>query len=362
MKKLYLLLALTMIGINLPMQAMERKRPAAAAPTGTPNRPIKKAAVAPSPYGFDHPTPNYCRKVITFLSQNEPDRALAEITTCYRKIPQNFMRTNWIIPGEVEAIKEATRKQFYKKTNIAIFYSIFLSILQSNTDANIATIDTRNLTIEKHPKHDAFRIQLRLSDFTIIYTIDENNEQHVEITPKEITNPRTVGKYNPGNFVKQTILDLLNINVTTEDQHDVLATNLTQILQKIPFQYHENKERFYHTVIFSIFMFMGSNFSLAEAYTGNGRADLVYRSKIGNGIIEFKLNSRDEEEALSQIVEKRYIHCFDPGKIKFLGINVHTNIVPDEYVHLESIDIIPRIFNYQSPRIQQTASGHSVKL
>ena len=362
-KKFSFLITLTLISICLPIQAMETeenpttplrpKRPLSPRAYKTPSPP-KRIAVEPSPWKIKQETPNHCRKIIKYLQQNLPDLALKELVICYRKIPQSFMHPKWRIEPES---KEIVSYKFYKNINIATAYIIFLCLLQSNT-SNFETLKPENLKIIKHNTNNVYQVQLKIGKYLIIFTINENNEPSFTII-EDHEIPVKIDEYITNNFIKQTLLQLLNLSTI---DHDPLGRNLTKILQKLHPRFHESKEQFYHTLIFAIFIFMGSNFSLAEAYTGEGRADLVFRSRDGNGIIEFKLNPREEEAGLSQIQEKKYMHCFEPGKVKFLGINIHTDVNPQQYVRLTRIDILHQIFTYQQPQIQRTSNGFTVKL
>ena len=91
-----------------------------------------------------------------------------------------------------------------------------------------------------------------------------------------------------------------------------------------------NKEQFYHALVYGMISFMGSSFSIVEAYSGEGRADLLLVSDVGrasgyqNCIIEFKYN-HSFGQALQQIEEQHYNKYFGTGTVVGVGINIKGN-------------------------------------
>jgi hypothetical protein len=101
---------------------------------------------------------------------------------------------------------------------------------------------------------------------------------------------------------------------------DLLAL-LKNVMSRVPYQLHENEEKFYHALLQVIF----SSCSIpaqSEISTSHGRIDIVLTLPARFYVIEVKLNS-SADKALVQIEARKYYESlFHHGKpIELLGLN-----------------------------------------
>jgi hypothetical protein len=107
-------------------------------------------------------------------------------------------------------------------------------------------------------------------------------------------------------------------------RHDDLEGFLTlfqSFLACISYQIQIHEEKYYQSIFFVVFKLLGASIE-AESCTNRGRIDAYVRTKTTVYIFEFKLD-KSEDEALDQIVDRRYFEKFQSSglPIRMVGVN-----------------------------------------
>ncbi|MBM7560244.1 ATP-binding protein [Marinitoga litoralis] len=110
-----------------------------------------------------------------------------------------------------------------------------------------------------------------------------------------------------------------------------IIEEIKRIISAIPYNLHQKRESYYHSLIYTILASAGLNVT-AEELTNLGRIDLVLEHNDKIYIFEIKLD-KSAEEAIKQIKEKKYYEKYNGKEIYIIGININSekrNI--DEYI------------------------------
>lgn len=111
------------------------------------------------------------------------------------------------------------------------------------------------------------------------------------------------------------------ITAIRKDDLDAFMTLFQSFLACIPYDIHLSHEKYYQTIFFVVFKLLGSRVE-AESCTNQGRIDAYIRTTKTVFIFEFKLDKR-ADEALGQIIDRRYYEKFQGGSlpIRLIGVN-----------------------------------------
>ena len=111
------------------------------------------------------------------------------------------------------------------------------------------------------------------------------------------------------------------ITAIRKDDLDAFMTLFQSFLACIPYDIHLSHEKYYQTIFFVVFKLLGSRVE-AESCTNQGRIDAYIRTAKTVFIFEFKLDKR-ADEALGQIIDRRYYEKFQGGSlpIRLIGVN-----------------------------------------
>ena len=93
------------------------------------------------------------------------------------------------------------------------------------------------------------------------------------------------------------------------------------MLKNVPYQIHEQTERFYHAIVHLMYFFLGVYIE-SEVCTSDGRADAVVQTETHVYCLEFKFN-RSAEEALEQIRKKNYLQKYGHSDKQLVGVGVN---------------------------------------
>jgi Predicted AAA-ATPase/PD-(D/E)XK nuclease superfamily len=185
-----------------------------------------------------------------------------------------------------------------------------------------------------------------VSDFILEnFVLEQQDELDIDslllqtgyLTIKTVTKEHTFMLNYPNQEVKQAFSRFLLSEYTktkTTSLHHVeilraLDNNnvkkvmevLNQLIQAIPDQnYIQKEEKFFHAVIHLIFTMIGTDVRY-EFHTPIGRADTVVITSERIFIFEFKVNE-SAEDALQQIIDKRYAEALRYRNLPIIGIGV----------------------------------------
>ncbi|KAF2955566.1 ATP-binding protein [Marinitoga sp. 38H-ov] len=126
--------------------------------------------------------------------------------------------------------------------------------------------------------------------------------------------------------LNKTIWKLLSKNKIEE-----IIEEIKRIISAIPYNLHQNRESYYHSLIYTILASAGLNVT-AEELTNLGRIDLVLEHNDKIYLFEIKLD-KSAKEALNQIKEKKYYEKYKNYEVYIIGINISSeksNI--DDYI------------------------------
>jgi Holliday junction resolvase-like predicted endonuclease len=126
--------------------------------------------------------------------------------------------------------------------------------------------------------------------------------------------------------LNKTIWKLLSKN-----KIDELIEEIKRIISAIPYNLHQNRESYYHSLIYTILASAGLN-ATAEELTNLGRIDLVLEHNDKIYLFEIKLD-KSAKESIDQIKEKKYYEKYKNYEVYIIGININSekrNI--DEYI------------------------------
>ncbi len=280
----------------------------AAEPPSTPPAKKPRLSVAISPQSAVVPAVNTARTILGLLAEEKRERALGELNVWYK-----------CIPGIMQKIKWATTEPSYFRYNMdsALLYSIFLCLANS-ASAN-ETLTLTKPSAEQDSKNTN-QVSVELGNTLLSGTIQRKSKDpsRITFTCKSLPGKKAL-VYNPENAIKKAFTEKL---FSTDETQDFVSM-VGKIINTIPQYMREQKEQFYHTLIYGMIRFMGSSLPIVEAYTGAGRADLILQSSYGskNCIIEFKYND-SAANALAQIKSKQYQKIFGKETVKAIGINI----------------------------------------
>ncbi|HEX6428439.1 MAG TPA: PD-(D/E)XK nuclease domain-containing protein, partial [Niastella sp.] len=101
-----------------------------------------------------------------------------------------------------------------------------------------------------------------------------------------------------------------------------MIQGLNSVISTIPYDlWKADSESIFH-VIFHLVLKPLDLEVLSETHSAHGRSDIVIKTEAFIYVLELKLNG-SAQEALDQIIEKKYLHPFqtDPRKKIAIGIN-----------------------------------------
>jgi hypothetical protein len=117
-----------------------------------------------------------------------------------------------------------------------------------------------------------------------------------------------------GSRILGMVEHLLNHNI------DDFFSVMKSIFASIPYNiFIEDRESYYHTVIYLILSLVGISIE-SEIQTNIGRIDAVIETETNIYIMEFKLG--DSEEALNQVIEKKYYEKYQARKKPVILVGV----------------------------------------
>jgi Protein of unknown function (DUF1703). len=285
-------------------------------PQGTPvRRSIVRRLPFISPQQVHIPAENGARLTFEALSTGL-DRAqedgLKVLLNWYQRFPTIFTKIKWFTP---EDVREEAQVDFKFKLAGALHHSILSCLAQGSSESSA-------IGPEFFPGYNSYTSSIRLGGFeiqSVISKADLQARHSIQVVDKGLAVP----KYNQDNKIKQAFMNYLFSRDDTKDFQNVLQ----KLLSAIPANVRIAKEQFYHALVYGMISFMGSSFSIIEAYSGEGRADILLVSDAGLGtgsqncIIEFKYN-HSVGEALDQIESMHYSKYFGSGDVIAVGINI----------------------------------------
>jgi hypothetical protein len=99
-----------------------------------------------------------------------------------------------------------------------------------------------------------------------------------------------------------------------------IIEEIKKIISAIPYNLHQSRESYYHSLIFTILASSGLNVT-AEELTSLGRSDLVLEHNDKIYLFEIKLD-KSAKEAINQIKEKKYYEKYSGKEIYIIGVNI----------------------------------------
>ncbi|MDR2630291.1 MAG: PD-(D/E)XK nuclease domain-containing protein [Spirochaetaceae bacterium] len=125
--------------------------------------------------------------------------------------------------------------------------------------------------------------------------------------------------YGPGPAKQDFYIGKFYADLRAGDT-DGFMTRLRAFFSGIPYDLHEQTERYYQTVFFLVFRLLGQ-FAAAEERSAAGRADAVVTTKDTVYVFEFKLAGNGTvDEALRQIDDKGYLIPWTAGGKKLVKV------------------------------------------
>ena len=250
---------------------------------------------------------NSARSVFDELARPDSAETVLKIfVDWYQKFPTILSKIKWRTAEDRRAEAQAD----FKFNLYAALHHILLSCLAQSSSG---------MSSQKIDHGDEFcTSSLRLGGYMIQSSLTKGDLKalhKIRYVDGSIVCPR----YNQDNKIKQACMNYL----FGQEESPAFQQVLQDLLIAIPAKLHVNKEQYYHALIYGVIHFMGSNFSIIEAYSGEGRADLVLMSNIGMQycIVEFKFN-RSVQEALDQIEAMHYNKYFGDHEVVAVGINI----------------------------------------
>ncbi len=277
----------------------------------------KRSCPEISPQGVLVSAENSSRSILGALSNGASGEALEVLLKWYERFPALFGKIRWSTPEDQKVEAQATFK--YKLTN-ALHYSILQCLCKSSSvDGTMPEFKEEN---------NCCITSIKVGCFSIGSRVCRGGKQvkHFITSVDESLKPT----YNEKNKIKKVFMKYL---FSISDAADSDFRDLLQeLLVAIPQDMRVDKEQFYHAIVFGMISFMGSSFPIVEAYSGEGRADLILVTDLEksdgreadgcrNCIIEFKYN-KTAKEALDQIEAMNYSRYFGEGSVVAVGINI----------------------------------------
>ncbi|WGS64686.1 ATP-binding protein [Marinitoga aeolica] len=109
-----------------------------------------------------------------------------------------------------------------------------------------------------------------------------------------------------------------------ENRIEGLIKEIKRIISAIPYNLHQKRESYYHSLIYTILASAGLNVT-AEELTNLGRSDLILEHNDKIYLFEIKLD-KSAKEAIEQIKEKKYYEKYmsknNEKEIYIIGINI----------------------------------------
>nr|WP_239525658.1 ATP-binding protein [Marinitoga litoralis] len=135
------------------------------------------------------------------------------------------------------------------------------------------------------------------------------------------------------NYGLEEIEEIENIIYELVEKNKVedLIEEIKRIISAIPYNLHQNRESYYHSLIYTILASAGLNVT-AEELTNLGRIDLVLEHNDKIYLFEIKLD-KSAKESIEQIKEKKYYEKYKNYEVYIIGVNINSekrNI--DEYI------------------------------
>lgn len=295
-----------------------------------------------SPQQVHMPADNVARLIYKILadgSAGSSGEAISAILNWQQKFPAIFGKIKWFTRDDLRVEMQA---DFRFKLAGALHHTILTCLAKSSyADSVVQSRKIQEIGI------DTCVSILRLGGFLCASKISK-----LELRP-EFSFRRVSGDFMPvykqENKIKESLKNYLFSVQDTPDFQQVLQ----DILSSIPECMRVHKEQFYHALVYGMISFMGSSFSMIEAYSGEGRADMLLVSDMGDGcsrncIIEFKFN-RSAEEALQQIETMQYGKYFGSGSVIAVGINIKE--------HPLQVSCAKKIIYCPAPTVNQEGAG-----
>lgn len=296
----------------------------------TPSRKRATSPVNVSPQHVEVPAENMARYIFqsltkkvedeeiedTLVCADSPEIALSALLGWYTRFPSILTKIKWYIPEDTRE----DRQQDFKYKLVAALQQTVLRCLAWSSKTKISD------PVVFYEENDTCSASIVLGGFVITSSISKATlkaKHSIALKKKESSMP----EYNPANRIKSALMGYL-FDLT--DMSSGFQSVLQEILSVIQSSKRISKEQFYHALIYGLISFMGSNFSIIEAYTGNGRADLLLVGSSGkfsgnqNCIVEFKYK-RTAKEAVDQIKSMDYGRYFHQGPVIVVGININDN-------------------------------------
>ncbi|WGS64878.1 ATP-binding protein [Marinitoga aeolica] len=109
-----------------------------------------------------------------------------------------------------------------------------------------------------------------------------------------------------------------------ENKIEGLIKEIKRIISAIPYNLHQNRESYYHSLIYTILASAGLNVT-AEELTNLGRIDLLLEHNDKIYLFEIKLD-KSAKEAINQIKEKKYYEKYTSRnkEIYIIGIKINS--------------------------------------
>ncbi|MFC1894405.1 PD-(D/E)XK nuclease domain-containing protein [Candidatus Dependentiae bacterium] len=347
---------------NISSPANKRHKPYPKTPT---KQTISTKKSFQSPGEMKISIENLCRKVLGANNDKneiriDTKKAIVDLILFFKSLPTDSFSAYF------KNCSDKDKALFRKDLTLSLFYMIFLSILQcdkEDTDKEFEKFIPANNGLTFDENKNTVELNFKGHKFTFKYNQNSSDDEkrYLNIIKCNQNNSQSLN-YNSNNYIKKTIISLLNIknytkNKESNDELDEnLSTKFTYILKKLPDDLIKNYEKFFHTIVASILLFMGSNLSFSEMYAGDGRADLIYKSTYGDGIIEFKLNKKDNSKGLEQIhLQKYFKHfCNHSKPIKLISFTFHaTNEA------FTRVEIKIEKFNIPNVKLTKIKDGYS---
>ena len=116
-------------------------------------------------------------------------------------------------------------------------------------------------------------------------------------------------------------------NLIAEDS-EALKKNLQNFIRNVPYVLHQDKEVFYQSMLYALFILTGFDVAVEE-YTNIGRIDILCKLPNQIYIFELKLN-QTAGAALAQIKHKeyyaKYLSLYPNRQVHIVGLNIDTAI------------------------------------
>lgn len=239
--------------------------------------------------------------------------ALQVLLEWYEKFPTLFGKIKWYVK---EDKRDEFQKNFKFKLAAALHYIILSCLAESFSERAQGLMP--KVAVDKHKSVST----LLLNGFSVQSVIrkeDLRASHSIDVVAEDLPRPT----YDYENCMKKVMLKYF---FDKDDNSEGFQNVLQKLLAGIPGRLRVNKEQFYHALIYGMIGFMGSSFSIVEAYSGEGRADLLLMNNGSTGnmqncVIEFKYNS-SAQAALAQIEDMHYGKYFGGEEAVAIGINI----------------------------------------